>query len=115
MDNKVEKYEVDGSEVSIIIDSGADAPVFPASMVHCGTDHHGQEVSLQDAQGRKIPVLGQRSVSVLLEDVNGIEIELRDNVIFSNEISQPILSYGRLMDAGWSICAETRCLRNGNF
>ena len=115
MDNKVEKYEVDGGEVSIIIDSGADAPVFPASMVHCGTDHHGQEVSLQDAQGRKIPVLGQRSVSVLLEDVNGIEIELRDNVIFSNEISQPILSYGRLMDAGWSICAETRCLRNGNF
>ena len=108
-------YNFNTEEVSIIIDSGADAPVFPSSMIHCGRDHSGQEVALQDAQGRQIPVLGQKAVSVLLQDASGTEIELQDNVVFSSEISQPILSYGRLMNAGWSICAEHRCLKNGNY
>ena len=84
-------------------------------MVHCGRDHHGQAVALQDAEGRQIPVLGQKAISVLLQDSNGTEIELQDNVVFSDEISQPILSYGRLMSAGWSICAEGQCLKNGNY
>eukprot|EP00435_Cladocopium_sp_Y103_P031972 s1934_g8.t1 len=116
MQSEMQTFEMDESEVSIIIDSGADAPVFPASMIHCGKEHPGQTVALQDAQGRQIPTLGQKAMSVLPEDVNGTEIELLDNVIFSNEINQPILSYGRLMNAGcWSICAETKCLRNGIY
>ena len=45
----------------------------------------------------------------------GTEIELRDNIVFSSEITQPILSYGRLMDAGWSICAKNKCLKNGIY
>ena len=60
-------------------------------------------------------LLGQRSVAAVLEDKNGVEIEVRDNVVFSDEISQPILSVGRLMNAGWSICAQTRSLRNGAY
>ena len=114
-DENIKCYDLDKDEVNIIIDSGADAPVFPASMIHCGRDHKGQSVALQDAQGRQIPVLGQKAVSVLLQDASGVEIELQDNVVFSNEITQPILSYGRLMNAGWSICAESRCLKNGNY
>ena len=110
-----QNYEIDSKEVDIIIDSGADAPIFPASMFHCGEAHEGQPLALQDAQGRQIPVLGQKTVAVLLEDSGGVEIELRDDVVFSHEINQPILSYGRLMNAGWSICAETRSLKNGSY
>ena len=110
-----ERYEIDTNEVDIIIDSGADAPVFPSSMIHCGRQCDGQQVALQDAQGRALPLLGQRSVAVVLEDKNGVEIEVRDNVVFSDEISQPILSFGRLMNAGWSMCAQTRSLRNGAY
>eukprot|EP00435_Cladocopium_sp_Y103_P030301 s1247_g7.t1 len=81
MDEKEPNYELDENEVAIIIDSGADAPIFPASMIHCGRDHNGRPVALQDAQGRRIPVVGQKSVSVLLEANGGTEIELRDNVV----------------------------------
>ena len=56
-----QNYEVGKGEVTIIIDSGADAQVFPISMIHCGKSHDGQAVALQDAQGRQIPVAGQRS------------------------------------------------------
>ena len=108
-------YEIDTEEVNIIIDSGADAPIFPAATFHCGQAHDGHQLALQDAQGRHIPVLGQKTVSVLLEDAAGVEIELRDSVVFSHEISQPILSHGRLMNAGWSICAEQRCLKNSCY
>ena len=125
-DENIPDSDLDIDEVNIIIDSGADAPVFPSSMIHCGRDHSGQAVALQDAQGRQIPVLGQKAISVLpvlgqkaisvlLQDAHGTEIELKDDVIFSHEISQPMLSYGRLMNAGWSICAQNRCLKNGNY
>ena len=111
----VELYNQINNEVSIIIDSGADAPVFPASMLACGEPHDGEVMALQDAQGRSIPTLGQRTVSIQMEDFNGCLVELRDNVVFSEEITQPILSYGRLMDAGWSINAERRSLCNGPY
>ena len=84
-------------------------------MIHCGQHLTGQQVALQDAQGKAIPLLGQRSRSVVLEDKNGAEIELRDNVVFSDEITQPILSFGRLMNAGWGICAHTKSLCNGAY
>ena len=114
-DENIPDSDLDIDKVNITIDSGADAPVFPSFMIHCGRDHSGQAVALQDAQGRQIPVLGQKAISVLLQDANGTEIELKDDVIFSHEISQPMLSYGRLMNAGWSICAQKRCLKNGNY
>ena len=55
-----QNFELDEDEVAIIIDSEADAPIFPASMIHCGRDHDGRLVALQDAQGNQIAVLGQK-------------------------------------------------------
>eukprot|EP00435_Cladocopium_sp_Y103_P062970 s1031_g24.t1 len=77
------KYELENEEVNIIIGSGADAPIFPASMAHCGQDHGGAAVALQDAQGRQIPVLGHKTMSVLLEDVGATEIAERQCGLFS--------------------------------
>eukprot|EP00435_Cladocopium_sp_Y103_P050181 s1031_g15.t1 len=76
-----QNYKVDNGEANIIIDSGADAPVFPISMIHCGLNHDGQAVALQEVQGRQTPLAVQRSIAVVLEDVNGVEIELLDNGI----------------------------------
>ena len=92
-DKKFKDYDLDVDEVSIIIDSGADALVFPSSLIHSGSDLHGQTVALQDAQGRETPVLGQKAISVLMQDfIIWTEIELRDNLVLSNEICQSILS-----------------------
>ena len=87
MREEEQNFELDEEEVAIIIDSGADAPILLASMIHCGRDHDGRLVALQDAQENQIPVLEQKSASVLLGANGGAEIELRDNVIFSNDIT----------------------------
>ena len=87
MDEEEQNFELDEEEVAIIIDSGADAPILLASMIHCGRDHDGKLVALQDAQENQIPVLEQKSASILLGAHGGAEIELRDNVIFSNDIT----------------------------
>ena len=35
MDGEEQNFELDEEEVAIIIDSGADAPILLASMIHC--------------------------------------------------------------------------------
>lgn len=58
-------------------------------------------------KAEQFPCFAQRSVPVVLEDKNGAAIQLRNNVVLSDEISQPTLSFGRLTHAGWSICVQT--------
>lgn len=87
MDQEEQNFELDKDEAAIIIDSGADAPIFPASMIRCGRDQDGKLVAFQDAQGNHIPVFGPKSVSVLLGANGGAEIELRDILVRSDEIT----------------------------
>ena len=46
---------------------------------------------------------GAKSVETSSHDLEGREVLLRDNVIFSLEVNQPTLGYGRLMEHGWGI------------
>ena len=48
----------------ILLDLGADAPVFPASCLAAGVSLRSPITRLHDAQGHEIPVLDMRNVEI---------------------------------------------------
>ena len=70
---------------------------------------------LQDAQGNRIRNGGMQSVEISLHDIDGHEVLLKENVIFSSKVNQPILCYGRLMEHGWGTNAREQILENGDL
>ena len=99
-------------KTAIIIDSGADAPIFPATWKEFGKQvvERGKRSGLQDAQGRPIPTMGRRDIEVLLRDDQGKVVRIRERVTISDAVSQPILCFGRLMEQGWSINSREQAL-----
>lgn len=99
-------------KTAIIIDSGADAPIFPATWKRSGKQvvEKNKRSGLQDAQGKPIPTLGRRDIEVLLRDDQGKMVKIRERVTISEAVSQPILCFGRLMEQGWSINSREQAL-----
>lgn len=87
---------------SILLDSGADASVFPACMAE-----------LAVPQGKKIPLHGMRDVELHLMDMQGRAIILKETVALSDQISQAILCFGHLLENGWSINGIEQTLTHG--
>ena len=110
----LEDVDDDCSMQTILLDSGADASVFPASMCELGTCSEVQMGNLRDAQGRKIPLHGVRDIEVHLMDVQGKSVTLRETVALSNQITQPILCFGRLLEGGWSVNGVEQTLTHAN-
>ena len=90
-------------QVKVIIDSGADATILPSSYLAIGTELDEGAPKLQDAQGVPIEVRGYKQVCFIIQTDNNKEVQIFDKAHFSDEISQPIISYGKLMEAGWNI------------
>lgn len=90
--------------VHIIVDSGADAAVFPSKWLHSDSGE-GAGRNLRDAQGNVIPTLGKRDVEIYVRDMTGRDVCLRGRVTISDMVNQPILCYGKLMEQGWSLSA----------
>ena len=99
-----------GDMCSILLDSGADAAVFPMQFAGCGDDPGETAARLHDAQGRVIPVETMRDVEVRLLDETGRLVLLRERVAISPHVSQPILCYGRLLQAGWGMDSREQVL-----
>ena len=96
---------------TIILDSGADAPVFPDDWLHHGSRvREAEGKRLQDAQGNTIPTLGKRDIDIYFTDVSGRQVCLRERVTISNRVSQPILCFGKLLESGWSINSKSQTL-----
>ena len=93
----------EGDQVKVIIDSGADATILPSSYLAIGTELDEGAPKLQDAQGVPIEVRGYKQVCFIFQTDNDKEVQIFDKAHFSDEISQPIISYGKLMEAGWDI------------
>ena len=91
--------------VSVIIDSGADATILPSSFLDVGTNLCEGAPRLQDAQGVPIAVRGYKQVCFIFQADGEREVQIFDKAHFSDEINQPIISYGKLMEAGWNIVA----------
>ena len=115
---QIENMEVDyqGSEneemISVIVDSGADASLFPGHLMGKGKPVMGVCPYLQDAQGTKIQTYGHSDVDIVVHSKEGREVIVKERVTFSDLVSQPILSYGRLLRTGWSIDGRTQCLKH---
>ena len=115
----LELYEEGGERQSfkVIVDSGADASIFPGRFLEqTVNDRTLQEAPhLQDAQGQKIKSYGNKDVDIMMVTSEGQCVVLKEKVTFSDMVSQPILSFGRLMRSGWSIDGRKQCLKNGSL
>ena len=113
----VRRLGEENEDVAIILDSGADVALFPLSMAGHGKGElqFSTKTKLQDAQGNRIPTGGANSVEISLHDLDGREVALKKNVIFSSKVNQPILCYGRLMEHGWGINSREQTLENGDL
>ena len=108
-----EQDEQDEESLTIIVDSGADASLFPGHLMNKGKQVHEVSPLLQDAQGTRIQTYGHKDIDIVLTSSEGRKVVLRERVTFCDVVSQPILSFGRLMKAGWSIDGVVERLRNG--
>ena len=99
-----------GEMCNILLDSGADAAVFPMQFAACGMDACETSAKLHDAQGQVIPVQSMRDVEITLMDETGKLVLLRERVAVSPHVSQPILCYGRLLQAGWGMDSREQAL-----
>ena len=119
-EEEVEEAYVTGEEqqtLKVIVDSGADASIFPGRLMGMTRSDQvlGQALHLQDAQGKKIQSYGNKDVDILMMTSEGQSVVLKERVTFSDMVSQPIWSFGRLMRSGWSIDGQRQCLRNGSL
>ena len=110
----VEDIDDECSMQTILLDSGADASVFPAEMCELGTCSDAVMGNLRDAQGRKIPLYGMRDIEVHLMDIHAKSVTLRETVALSDQIAQPILCFGRLLEGGWSVNGVEQTLTHAN-
>ena len=106
---------IKGPSMAVIVDSGADASLFPGFMRELGEESSGGTPHLQDAQGTKIKTYGSRGVDIILWSTEGRQVVLKEKVTFSDCVSQPIISFGRLMRSGWSLDANSMCLTHGEL
>ena len=92
-------------DTSIVIDSGSDATVVPLAFESCDLPIQ-ERGSIQDCQGNKIPKAGMREFHLVLRDVNGKNVVLKDYGFLSQHVSGPLMSYGHLFRNGWDICRQ---------
>ena len=100
---------------SILLDSGADTSVFPATMAELGCPSVAPPSLLRDAQGNTIPLHGMRDVEIHLMDMQGRAATIEESVALSDQISQPILCFGRLLESGWSVDGRQQTLTHGSM
>ena len=89
-------------EVTIILDSGSDATVLPLAYSNVGVDA-GRGAQLWDAQGGQMPTYGCRELCVEFLGEGGEHVIIKDKGHLSAGVSQPLISYGRLLRRGWTI------------
>ena len=100
----IDEMSDSGEEMfNILLDSGADASIFPVTLLGKGRPTEGAVGKLHDAQRAEIPIDAVQDMEIRLKDVSGSTVILRERVAVSKHVSQPILSFGRLLEGGWSI------------
>ena len=94
----VEELPDNSNLETILLDSGADASVFPISSVGAGEAISSQGTKLQDAQGKSIPIDSMRLVEIKIPTSSG------------QVVSQPILCFGHLLEQGFGIDGREQSL-----
>ena len=88
----------------IVLDSGSDATVLPIDFFSAGKSVHQQaQTCLRDAQGCPIETHGLREVTFEVLTLSGETVKFKDRGYVSDTVSNPLLSYGKLLRMGWCI------------
>ena len=90
---------VRSSQHNVIIDSGADVSCIPAQFQECGHAARVRPIQVQDAQGGSMQVQSERLVEFVFDE-GPQPLVIREGCIVAN-VTQPLLSLGRLMRKGW--------------
>ena len=94
--------------MDIILDSGSDVTLIPAHMAGLGTQVTSQpETYLRDAQRQRISTHDVRDVNFVFHATDGSLVNVKERAFFSDAIDSPLISFGKLVKAGWGI--ETSC------
>lgn len=88
---------------SLLLDSGADASIFPASMSLLGVPSSVSPSCLRDSHPCSIPLHGMRHVEVHLMDMHGHSVVLKETVALNDRNSQPVLCFRFFFEGGWSL------------
>ena len=97
-----------GTEVDVIIDSGADISVAPLRLGRLGRESKASGVLMQDAQGWQIRECGSRVIDIEVETVEGTRVVVREKFAVAR-VESVILSLGRLLRWGWTLgCLDGR-------
>ena len=77
-------------------------------MAGLGTQVASQpETYLRDAQGQRISTHDVRDVNFSFHATDGSVVNVKERAFFSDTIDSPLISFGKLVKAGWGI--ETSC------
>ena len=94
--------------MDIILDSGSDVTLIPACLAGLGTQVSSQpDTYLRDAQGQRIATHDVRDVNFIFHATDGSVVNVKERAFFSDTIDSPLISFGKLVKAGWGI--ETSC------
>ena len=93
-------HEVDGTDLEVIMDSGADVSCLPADLGWLGTQGTGAKMKVSDAQGGVLPVKQHRDVEFVVATRSGRPVLWKEKCVVTS-VTQPLLSMGKFMRAGW--------------
>ena len=71
--------------------------------LQAGSDLLEKAPRLQDAQGERIPIKRYKNVSFVFQAEDGRTVLINKKAHLAEEVVQPIISYGKLMESGWGI------------
>ena len=94
---------------TVIVDSGADVSRLPRDYVHCGHAVKSSPITVQDAQGGLMQVSDERLIEFVIPSESHGDVVIRERCIIA-DVTQPLLSMGRLIKKGWFPCRGDRGL-----
>ena len=94
---------------TVIVDSGADVSCLPRDYVDCGQAVKPSPITVQDAQGGLMQVSDERLIEFVIPSESHGDVVIRERCIIA-DVTQPLLSMGRLIKKGWFPCRGDRGL-----
>jgi hypothetical protein len=92
------------SHSDIVLDSGSDVTLLPIAMAGIGSPATLTPVTfLRDAQGKQILTSDVRDVTFIFQTTDGQSLRVKEKAFFSDKVDVPLLSFGKLIRAGWGI------------
>ena len=92
----------DDGWTDVTLDSGADISVLPFGYFDVGSPVDAGDITMVDAQGKKIKNAGSTRASLFVTDAAGKIIEIKEKFVIGN-VKNPLLCAGKFLRRGWQV------------